>query len=320
MDRNLALEFVRVTEAAAIAAAKWVGRGDKYKADEAAVEEMRSRFNQIEFRGKVVIGEGEKDEAPAFYNGEKVGKGKGPIMDLAVDPLECTDSVAYGRYNALSVIVAAKRGSLLSAPDTYMEKIAVGPRAVNAINLNAPVSVNIQEVALALNKSVEDVMVVVLDRERHKQLINEIRKAGARVRLITDGDVAGGIAPSLSESGIDMLMGIGKSTEAVLSAAAIKILGGQILCRFKPQNKDEGKELKKAGIKLDKIFRTDDLAKGRQLTFTATGVIEGPLLSGVRFNGDKIITHSLVIRGQSGTVRYLTTYHKQIKDYFFFKE
>lgn len=310
MDRNLALEFVRVTEAAAIAAAKWVGKGEKDKADEAAVEEMRSRFNQIEFRGRVVIGEGEKDEAPALYCGEKVGKGTGSLMDLAVDPLECTDSVAYGRYNALSVIVAAKRGSLLSAPDTYMEKIAVGPQAANSINLNAPVNVNIEGVARALNKSVEDLMVVVLDRERHKQLIKEIREAGARVRLITDGDVAGGIAPSLSESGIDILMGIGKSTEAVLAAAAIKILGGQILCRFKPKDKEEEKKLINASIKLNKIFTAEDLAKGKKLTFTATGVIEGPLLKGVRFNGGKIITDSLVMRGQSGTIRYITTFHK----------
>ncbi|MEK7162085.1 MAG: class II fructose-bisphosphatase [Patescibacteria group bacterium] len=309
MDRNLALEFVRVTEAAAIAAAKWIGKGEAKKADGAAVKEMRSRFNQIDFKGTVVIGEGQKDEAPELYQGEKVGRGKGPVMYLAVDPLECTDSVAYGRYNAMAVISAGAKGSLFSAPDTYMEKIAAGPKAAKVINLDAPVKVNIQKTAKALNKKVGDVTVCVLDRPRHKDLIQEIRKAGARVRLITDGDVAGGIAPCMPESGIDLLMGIGASAEAVLAGVAVKILGGQLLCRFKPKDEHHLNLIKKQGFNTKKIFNVQDLAKGNILTFTATGIIDGPLLQGVRVTDNAIITHSIVIRGMSGTVRYITTHH-----------
>jgi fructose-1,6-bisphosphatase II len=321
MDRNLALEFVRVTEAAAIASSKWIGRGEAKKADGAAVKEMRARFNQIDFAGTVVIGEGSKDEAPELYQGEKVGlgwnkpsprpspRGRGGLhFDLAIDPLECTDSVAYGRYNAITVIAAGAKGSLFSGPDTYMEKIAVGPKAAKVIRLDATPSANIKATAKALGKKVADVTVVVLDRPRHKDLINQIRKAGARVRLITDGDVAGGIAPCMPESGIDMLMGIGASAEAVLAGVAVKIMGGQLLCRFKPK---EGHEalLKKAGLNTTKIYSVNDLAKGNQLTFTATGVIDGPLLQGVRFTDRAIITHSVVIRGLSGTIRYITTHH-----------
>jgi fructose-1,6-bisphosphatase II len=326
MDRNLALEFVRVTEAAAIAAAKWIGRGDKHKADGAAVDEMRSRFNQIDFSGTIVIGEGKKDEAPELYTGEKVGRGwkkadksqrdfqparYNSAFDLAVDPLECTDSVAYGRYNALSVIVAASRGSLLSAPDTYMEKIAAGPKAGKVINLDAPVAMNIKKTAKALGKKVGDITVCVLDRERHRELIDQVRKAGARARLITDGDVAGGIAPCMPESGIDLLMGIGASAEAVLAGAAVKILGGQLFCRFKPKDEHHFNLLKRHGLNTKKVYGVDDLCKGKILTFTATGVIDGPLLLGVRFTDSAIITHSLVIRGQSGTIRYITTHHHE---------
>lgn len=308
-DRNLALEFVRVTEAAAIAAARWIGRGDKLAADAAAVDEMRDRFNQLDFKGRVVIGEGAKDEAAELYTGEIVGKGKEPEMDLAVDPLECTDSVAHGRYNALAVIAAGAKGSLLSAPDTYMEKIAAGPGAGEVIDLDAPVATNIKKAAKALGKKVEDMTVVVLDRDRHEQLIADVRKAGARVRLITDGDVAGGIAPCMPESGIDMLMGIGASAEAVLAATAIKIMGGEMLCRFKPKNEAHAALIKEHGLGTKKIYAVDDLAKGKVLTFTATGVIDGPLLQGVRFTDKGIITHSLVIRGVSGTVRYITAHH-----------
>jgi fructose-1,6-bisphosphatase II len=319
MDRNLALEFVRVTEAAAIAAAKWVGRGEAKKADAAAVDEMRDRFNQIDFAGTVVIGEGSKDESAELYNGEKVGRGWHSNadksarykMDLAIDPLECTDSVAYGRYNAITVIAAGSKGSLLNAPDTYMEKIAVGPKAAKVIKLDAPAKVNISKTAKALGKSVRDVTVCVLDRPRHEQLISQIRKAGARVRLITDGDVAGGIAPCMPESGIDMLMGIGASAEAVLAGVAIKILGGQLLCRFKPKDDHHHQLVKGHGLNTKKIYNVNDLAKGKQLTFTATGVIDGPLLQGVRFNDPTIVTHSIVIRGLSGTIRYITTYHHQ---------
>ncbi|MBI5456972.1 class II fructose-bisphosphatase [Candidatus Kaiserbacteria bacterium] len=310
MDRNLALEFVRVTEAAAYAAAKWVGKGDKLKADGAAVDAMRERLNEIEFSGIIVIGEGQKDEAPELYTGEKVGKGGKPHLDLAVDPLECTDSVAYGRYNALAVISTGPKGSLLSAPDTYMEKIAAGPGAAKAIDIDAPVATNLKKVAKALGKDVGEITVCVLDRDRHKELIDEIRKAGARVRLITDGDVAGGIAPCMPESGIDMLMGIGASAEAVLAATAIKALGGEILCRFKPKDEKHAKLVSDSGHTTKKIFSTNDLAKGKDLTFTATGVIDGPLLTGVRVERDIAITHSLVIQGVSGTLRYITTHHR----------
>jgi len=309
MDRNLALEFVRVTEAAAIAAAHWIGKGDKHKADGAAVKEMRARFNQMDFKGQVVIGEGAKDEAPELFVGEKVGTGKGPLLDLAVDPLECTDSVAFGRYNAMSVIVAGSKGSLLSAPDVYMEKLAAGPKAAKAIKFGVPVKINIQKTAKALGKKVGDTTVVVLDRERHADLILQIRKAGARVRLITDGDVAGAIAPCLPESGIDLLMGIGASAEAVLAAGAIKALGGQMFCRFSSHKEKHVKLIKQAGLNLNKVYRAAELAKGKTLTFTATGIIDGPLLSGVRFVDHAIFTHSLVIRNQSGTVRYISTQH-----------
>jgi fructose-1,6-bisphosphatase II len=312
MEQNLALEFVRVTEAAAISAAKWIGRGDKNAADQVAVDEMRNRLNQIHFSGEVVIGEGSKDEAPMLYTGEKVGTGSGLELDLAIDPLECTDSVAYGRYNAMAVIASGNKGSLLHAPDTYMEKIAVGPLAKHAIDINASVKTNIENVAKALGKTANEVTIILLDRPRHKDLLDQIRSTGARARLITDGDVAAAISTCVEESGIDMLMGIGGSTEAVLAAAAVKILGGEILCKFKPRNDNDLEEVKKAGITdLNKIFTIEDLAKGDELTFTATGVIEGPILPGVQFKNNKIITHSVVMRGLSKTIRYITTHHHQ---------
>jgi fructose-1,6-bisphosphatase II len=309
-SRNLALEFVRVTEAAAIAASVWIGRGDKIAADQAAVNEMRARLNQIDFKGKIVIGEGEKDEAPMLYTGEMVGKGTAPSMDLAIDPLECTDSVAYGRYNALTVIAAGPKGSLLHAPDLYMEKLAVGPLAANVIDLDAPVTTTIKAVAKALGKDKREITVLTLDRERHQKLIEEVRAAGARVRLITDGDVAGAIAPSLDDSGIDILMAVGASTEAVLAATAIKIMGGKLLARFAPRDERDKKALQNAGItKLNKIYTVDDLAKGEDLTFTATGVIDGPLLNGVIVKNNKVITHSMVLRGTSKTRRFITAEH-----------
>lgn len=309
MDRNLALEFVRVTEAAAIAAARWVGKGEKHRADEAAVKEMRARFNQIDFQGRVVIGEGAKDQAPELYVGERVGRGRNPKFDLAVDPLECTDSVAYGRYNALSVIAAGAPGALLSAPDVYMEKLAVGPKAAKAVKFGLPVRTNLQRAARALGKRLSELTVVVLDRERHKELISQIRKSGARVRLIPDGDIAGAIAPCFPESGIDLLMGIGASAEAVLAAVAIKALGGQVFCQFSQHQEKHVKLIKQAGLNTQKVYSAQDLAKGQVLTFTATGVIDGPLLTGVRFFQTSVLTHSLVIRAQSGTVRYITTHH-----------
>lgn len=314
MDRNLALEFVRVTEAAAIAASQWIGRGDKNAADGAAVKQMRNRFNQIHFKGKVVIGEGKKDKAPELFNGELIGTGDGPEMDIAVDPLECTDSVAHGRYNALSLIVTGPSGSLLRAPDTYLEKIVVGKQARDVIDLDAPTAYNIEKVAHAIGKDKRELTVMVLDRERHTKLIEEIRAAGSRVRLITDGDVAGALATCFEDSGIDMLMGVGGSTEGVLAAAPLKTLGGQILCRFTPRNPREEEELHAMGV-IDhkKIFTAEDLAKGDELTFTATGVIDGPLLSGIIVRKDYIISHSMVVRVKSGTIRYINTHHRYDK-------
>lgn len=313
MDRNLALEFVRVTEAAAIASARWIGRGDKHAADQAAVDEMRSRFNQIDFDGTVVIGEGAKDEAPMLYTGEKVGKGTVPQVDLAIDPLEATDSVAHGRYNAISVIAAGEKGSLLNAPDTYMNKIACGPEARDVIDLDAPVKDNLQKVAKALGKDLSEITVVLLDRERHYDLMKEIRTTGARVRTITDGDVAGAIAPCLTENPIDLLMGVGASTEGVLAAVAVKIMGGQILVRFQARNDKDRAEMEKMGVDEKKIYTAEDMAKGKDLMFTATGIIEGPLLPGVVFEKHRITTHSMVIRGVSGTVRYITAHHHEMK-------
>ncbi|MEK7615877.1 MAG: class II fructose-bisphosphatase [Patescibacteria group bacterium] len=292
----MALEFVRVTEAAAIAAASWIGKGDKNAADKAAVDEMRDRFNQIDFKGRVVIGEGTKDEAPELFEGELLGTGKGSEMDIAVDPLEGTTNTAFGYPNAMSVIVAGAAGSLMPMPKGkfYIEKIAVGPQAAKVIDLEAPVKVNINKVSKALGKSPQEVTVVVLERDRHKALINDLRKAGARVRLINAGDLAPGIATCFPDSGIDMVMGTGGTPEAVLAAAAIKIMGGQIFARF-PEEK--------------KIFDANDLAKGNQLTFTATGIIEGPLLKGITISDHIITTHSVVMRLASKTIRYITTHH-----------
>ena len=310
LHRNLALEFVRVTEAAAIAASGWIGRGDKNAADQEAVNAMRTQLNMIDFHGKIVIGEGEKDEAPMLYTNEIVGKAKSPSVDLAVDPLECTDSVAYGRYNALTIIAAGPKGSLLHAPDLYMEKLAVGPAAAKKVDLDAPVIDTIHTVAKALGKDKHEITVLVLDRERHSKLIEEIRLAGARVRLITDGDVAGAIAPSLEDNVIDILMGIGASTEAVLAATAIKIMGGQIFARFAPRDERDKKALSAAGItNTKKVFVAKDLAKGEDLMFTATGVIDGPLLKGVIAKKDTVITHSLALRGITKTKRFITAEH-----------
>lgn len=308
MDRNLALEFVRVTEKAAIAAARWVGRGDKHKADQAAVDAMRTSLSGISFNGRVVIGEGAKDEAPELYQHEELGKGVGPEIDVAVDPLEATDSVAHGRSNALSIIAAGSRGNLLEAPDTYMDKLAVGPNARQSISLDATPEDNILAVSKALHKPIEDITVIVLDRSRHEELVKKIRSTGARVMLITDGDVAAAIAPCLPDSGIDMLMGIGASAEAVLAAVAVKIMGGQLLSRFTPKTKNDEDAPK--GLDFKRIYTVEDLAKGKSIMFTATGVLDGPLLPGVLFKGNEIITHSMVIRGDSGTLRYITAHHR----------
>jgi len=311
MDRNLALEFVRVTEAGAIASAKWMGRGDKIAADQAAVDAMRERFNHIYFQGEIVIGEGEKDEAPELYIGEKLGIGKGLEIDIAVDPLECTESVACGTPNAISVIATGAKGSLFHAPDMYMDKIACGPKAKGTIDLDAPVEENLKNVAKALDKEVSELVVVMLNRERHKDLMTNVRKAGARVRLISDGDVAGAMAPSMPDSGIDLLINTGASAEGVLAAVGIKALGGELQCRLAPKDDEQKERLQQMGIvDIEKKLLIEDLAKGNELTFTATGVIDGPLLKGVRYTADYALTHSVVMRVKSGTIRFLETHHK----------
>ncbi|MEW6610949.1 MAG: class II fructose-bisphosphatase [Patescibacteria group bacterium] len=311
MDRNLALEFVRVTEAAAIEAAHWVGKGDGKAADGAAVNAMRERFRSLEFNAEVVIGEGAKDEAPELYVGERLGNGTGPEMDLAVDPLEATDSVAFGRTNAISVIATGPKGTLLKAPDVYMEKLAVGPQARGAVRLNVPIKDNILAVANRLHKPVDDVTVVILDRPRHIEMIKEIRNTGARVTLITDGDVAGAIATCLPDSPIDMLMGIGGSAESVLAAVALKCLGGDMLCQFVLKSERDIALIRASGITdHTKVLGIEDIAKGEDLAFTATGVIDGPLLKGVRFGSDYITTHSVVMRVRSRTIRYMETHHR----------
>ncbi len=311
MDRNLALEFVRVTEAGAVAAAEWMGRGDKNAADQAAVDAMRERFNTIDFAGEIVIGEGEKDMAPQLYVGEKVGQGSGPMLDIAIDPLECTDSVANGVPNAISVIATGATGSLFRAPDMYMDKISCGPAAKGTIDLRKTATENVRAVAERLGKQVSEMVVVMLDRPRHEELKKELRASGARVRLISDGDVAGAIAPCLPESGIDLLINTGASAEAVLAAVAIKCLGGDFQARLAPKDDKQKEVLRQMGIvDASKILTLEDLAKGDDLTFTATGVIDGPLLRGVRYADGYGTTYSVVMRVKSGTVRFLETRHR----------
>ncbi len=307
---NLALEFVRVTELAAIAAAKWIGRGDGKAADKAAVDAMRAQFNTIDFQGEIVIGEGAKDESHELYIGEKLGNGTGPIIEIAVDPLECTDSVANGVPNALAVIATGPAGSLYHAADSYMQKIAVGPKAKDVIDLDAPVADNIQKVAKALGKEVSELIIATLDRPRHEELIMEARAVGARVRLFSDGDVAMALGTCLSTSSVDMLMGTGGSAEAVLSAAAMRSLGGEILCRWQPKDEKHIKRLNDAGITdFSPIFRAEDLAKGDAISFTATGVVSGPLADGVLFTADEIVTHSVVMSTHPRTIRFIKTKH-----------
>ncbi len=305
---NLALEFVRVTELSAIAASKWIGRGDKKLADKAAVDAMRETFNQIDFAGEIVIGEGAKDESYELYIGEKVGQGKKPILDIAVDPLECTSSVAFGRPNALTVISAGPKDSLYKAIDSYMEKLAVGPKAAKAIDLKHPLVDNLKSISKALDKKIEDLTVAILDRPRQEELIKQVREIGAKVYLFTDGDIAMAIATCLPESPIDVLVGTGGSTEAVLAASALKTLGGNMFTRWNPQNETSRKRLEEANITdFQKIYTLEDLAKGNNLIFVATGVITGPLLEGVVMESEKIITHSIIMLTQPKVVRFIKT-------------
>jgi fructose-1,6-bisphosphatase II len=312
MDRNLALEFVRITEAAALASSRFMGRGDEKAADQAAVDAMRKAFDSVNIDGTVVIGEGERDEAPMLYIGEKVGRrgSDSPAIDIALDPLEGTTICATGGVGSISVIAVAEKGNFLHAPDTYMEKIACGPRARGKISLNKSPEDNIKIVADVLQKRVEDVCVVILERPRHKELIERVRKLGARIRLIGDGDVSAGIAPCWEDSGIDLLMGTGGAPEGVITAAANKCLGGDFQGRLKFRNDGERERAKKMGIvDIDKIFTLEELAKG-SVMFCATGVTDGPLLKGVTIlPGNRAQTHSIVMRSATGTVRRVEASH-----------
>jgi fructose-1,6-bisphosphatase class II len=309
MDRNFALEFVRVTEAAALESARWMGRGEEKKADHAAVEAMRSMLNSIPFDGTVVIGEGERDEAPMLYIGEKVGKGGGSRLDLALDPLEGTTICARGGNNSLSVIAIADEGKFLHAPDTYMEKIAVGPDAVGVIDLKRTPTENLRRIAEVKKCQLEDLTVVILDRPRHTDLIAEVRASGARIWLIGDGDVSAAIATCKKDSGVDVLMGIGGAPEGVIAAAALRCMGGDFQGRLVFRNDDEKARAKKMGIsQWDRIYGIHDLASGHVM-FCATGVTQGTFLNGVRFFSGGAQTHSVVMRSESGTVRYIEADH-----------
>jgi fructose-1,6-bisphosphatase II len=303
-DRNIALELVRVTEAGAMAAARWIGRGEKESADGAAVDAMRFVLDSVSMRGVVVIGEGEKDEAPMLYNGEEVGNGEGPEVDVAVDPLEGTRLTAFGQPNAIAVIAVAERGTMLfPGAAVYMEKIAVGPDAIDAIDIERSPTENVVAVAEALGKTPREVDVVVLERERHDDLIAELRDAGARVRLIRDGDVAPAIAAAQPGTGVDMLYGIGGTPEGVISAAALKCVGGGIQGRLWPRDDDERQQLLDAGLDPARVLHTNDLVSGEDVFLAATGVTTGSLLQGVRYTPGGAVTDSIVMRSRSGTVR-----------------
>ena len=316
MDRNLALEFVRITEAASLACSKLTGRGDSHGADQAAVDAMRSAFNHISIDGTIVIGEGERDEAPMLFIGEKVGKvgPDSPEVDIALDPLEGTAICASGGVGALSVIAVAGKGNFLHAPDTYMDKIAVGPKAKGVISFDKTPEENIKATAEALNKNVEDMSIVILERDRHKELISRVRALGSRILLIGDGDVSAGIAASLEETGIDMLLGIGAAPEGVITAAALKCLGGDFLGKLKWQSEEEKQRALKMGVEdPDRVYTRDELAKG-DVMFCATGVTDGPLLKGVRFlSNNQVLTQSVVMRSKSGTIRFIDSHHDMKK-------
>ncbi len=318
-DRNIALELVRVTESAAMSAARWMGRGDKNSADKAAVDAMRLMLSSIHMDGVVVIGEGEKDEAPMLYNGERIGVTQTgvtivdddvPQVDLAVDPIDGTRLTAKGLPNALSVVTLAERGSMFNpGPIMYMDKIAVGPEARGVIDLNAPVEENLHKIAQARGKDTCDLTVVILERPRHEDLIERVRACCARLKLITDGDVAGAISTALEGTGVDVLMGIGGSPEAVISAGALKCLGGEIQTRLYPRNEDERKRALEQGFDLNRVFTANDLVNSDNVFFAATGITDGEMLQGVHYQGKWITTHSLILRSKSGTMRYIDSRH-----------
>jgi fructose-1,6-bisphosphatase II len=309
-DRNLALELVRVTETAAVAAAPWVGRGEKNLADQAAVEAMRKMINTVDMSGVVVIGEGEKDDAPMLHNGEEVGNGLGPECDVAVDPIDGTSLTANGMNGAISVIALAPRGSMYDPSAVfYMNKIVTGPEAASVIDINASTKANIQAVAKAKRMSISDITVVVLNRPRHETLLKEIREAGARIRLIQDGDVAGAIETARPDTGIDLLMGIGGTPEGVITAAAMLCLGGSIQGKLHPKDNDEKERALAAGHDLNKVLTTRDLINSDDVFLSATGITDGELLRGIRYMPYGVISQSLVMRGKSQTVRLIQTEH-----------
>ncbi|MGY4110265.1 class II fructose-bisphosphatase [Aeribacillus pallidus] len=309
MERSLSMELVRVTEAAALASARWMGRGKKDEADDAATSAMRTVLDTIPMKGTVVIGEGEMDEAPMLYIGEKLGNGYGPRVDVAVDPLEGTNIVASGGWNALAVIAVADHGNMLHAPDMYMDKIAVGPEAVGCIDIDAPIIDNLKAVAKAKNKDIEDVVATVLNRKRHEHIIQTLREAGVRIKLINDGDVAAAINTAFDHTGVDILFGSGGAPEGVLAAVALKCLGGEIQGKLLPQNDQELERCQKMGIDVNKTLRMEDLVKGDDAIFAATGVTDGELLKGVQFKSSIATTHSVVMRAKSGTVRFIDGRH-----------
>jgi fructose-1,6-bisphosphatase II len=310
-DRNLALELVRVTEAGAMAAARWVGRGDKNGADAAAVHAMRMLVNTVSMNGVVVIGEGEKDNAPMLYNGEDVGDGSGPAVDVAVDPIDGTRLTANGMPNAISVLAVSARGSMYDPSAVfYMSKLVTGPAAADVVDIEAPVAHNIAKVAKAKACSAQDVTVVILDRPRHAELISEVRAAGARIQLITDGDVAGAIMAARDGTGVDLLLGIGGTPEGIIAACAIKCLGGTIQGRLAPRDEAERQRAVEAGHDLKQVLTTDDLVASEDAFFAATGITDGELLAGVRYRAGGATTHSLVMRARSGTIRTITSEHQ----------
>jgi fructose-1,6-bisphosphatase II len=310
-DRNLALELVRVTEAAALASGPWIGKGDKVAADQAAVDAMRLMIDTVSMHGTVVIGEGEKDEAPMLYNGEEVGDGTGSAVDVAVDPIDGTRLTSVGQPNALSVIALAARGSMFfPGAAVYMEKIATGPEAADVIDIEAPIEENIRQVAKAKGKRPEAVAVTILDRPRHAELIERCHAMGSRVFLITDGDVAGAIVAAAPRTQVDMLVGIGGTPEGVVAAAALKCLGGTIQGRLTPRDDDERQLLVDQGLDPDAVLSLEDLVKGEDVFFAATGVTDGYLLRGVKYFPDGATTHSMVMRGRSGTIRYIEAEHR----------
>ncbi|MDO5663333.1 MAG: class II fructose-bisphosphatase [Brachybacterium sp.] len=313
-DRNLALELVRVTEAAAIAGSRWVGAGDKNKADGAAVDAMRTFMDTVRMNGTVVIGEGEKDEAPMLFNGEEVGDGTGAEVDVAVDPIDGTRLTAMGYDNALAVFAVAERGTMFDPSAVfYMDKLVVGPDAADVVDLEASVKANVRAVAKALKKPVGEVTVCILDRTRHEKLVSEVRAAGARVKFIMDGDVAGAIAAARPSTGVDMMMGIGGTPEGIVAACAIKATGGVIQGRLAPTDDDEKQKALDAGLDLDAVLSTDQLVTTDNCYFAATGITNGDLLRGVRFGRNRIFTESIVMRAQSGTVRIVDAEHKRDK-------